>query len=381
MMIVQHFLKWSGAADVSKRAAAASALARAYLQSDSMDFEERCDADAAMTLLLDDPSPKVRLALAEAVASSRTAPPQIVTALAGDQFEIASLVIARSPVLRDGDLIARVAIAEPRIQKLIADRPEVSNSLALAICEYGHCDAIVTLLANYNAKVCARCRQMIVDRHVGDAEIRGALLADPDLSPVHRLKILQASKDALASSPLVARVLGDAGASRISGEAASSALVLLASGRMDDGILDLIGELRATGALTTKLLIRAVCAGKIDFVARVVADLSGQAYERVTAIFVSERENQLRALLDASGLSRTVHSLFASAIRIWRDVANGRLHAGAQEVTRMVLERFEAEHSAAKDHANDDVVALLRSIHLDMIRQNARRHALDLAAA
>jgi hypothetical protein len=59
--------------------------------SDSMDFEERCAADAAMTLLLDDPSPKVRLALAEAVASSRTAPPQIVTALAGDQYEIASL--------------------------------------------------------------------------------------------------------------------------------------------------------------------------------------------------------------------------------------------------------------------------------------------------
>jgi uncharacterized protein (DUF2336 family) len=380
-MIVQHFLKWSRAADVSKRTAAASALARAYLQSDSMDFEERCAADAAMTLLLDDPSPKVRLALAEAVASSRTAPPQIITALAGDQYDIASLIIARSPLLRDGDLISRVAIAERRIQVLIADRPEVSNSLARAVCEYGHADAIVTLLSNHNAKTCGQCREMIVQRHLDNAAIRGALLRDPDLSPVHRLKVMRASTDALAGSSLITRVLGESGAVRVSREAASDALVLLASGRMDNGIRELIAELRETGALTTKLLIRAVCAGKIDFVARVLADLSGQAYERVTSIFVGERENQLRALLDASGLSRTVHSLFATAIRIWRDIANGRLNIGAQEVTRMVMEQFEAEHRAAKNHANDDIVALLRTIHFDMVRQNARRHAMNLAAA
>ena len=379
-MIIQHFLKWSQAADVSKRAAAASALGRAYLQSD-MDFEERCAADAAMTLLLDDPSPKVRLALAEAVAYSRAAPPQIVTALAGDQYDIASLVIARSPVLRDGDLISRVTVAEPRIQVLIADRPEVSSSLALAIAEYGHCSAVVTLLANHNAQVCSRCRDIIIERHLDDAAVRGALLADPDLTPVHRLKVLQASRDAIAKAPFIARILGDTGAKRVSGEAAANALVLLASGRMDDGIGDLIAELRATGALTTKLLIRAVCAGKIDFVARVLADLSGQAYERVTSILVGERDNQLRALLDASGLARTVHSLFLSAIRIWRDVANGRMTIGAQEVTRLVMEEFESGPADRKNHANDDIVALLRSIYLEMIRQNARRHAMDLAAA
>ncbi|QKV17781.1 DUF2336 domain-containing protein [Oricola thermophila] len=381
MTIVQHFLKWSRAADVAKRAAAASALARAYLQSQVMDFDERCAADAAMTLLLDDPSPKVRLALAEAMASSRAAPPHIIAALAGDQYEIASLVIARSPVLRDGDLIARVAIAEPRIQVLIASRPEVSNSLALAISQHGHRDAILALLGNHNAKVCARCRELIIEQHLTDADVRGALLADPDLSPVQRLKVMQAARDALAGSPLVARVLGETSARRISNEAASSALVLFASGRTDDGVTELIDELRATGALTTKLLIRAICAGKVDFVARVIADLSGQAYTRVTAIFASERENQLRALLEAAGLAESVHSLFTHAIRIWRDVANGRLQSGEQEVTRMVLERFETEHLAAKDHANDDVVALLRSIHLDMIRQNARKHALNLAAA
>jgi uncharacterized protein (DUF2336 family) len=379
-MIVQHFLKWSRSADVAKRAAGASALGRAYLCSE-MEFDDRCAADAAMTFLLDDPSPKVRLALAEALASSRAAPAQIVTALAGDRYDIASLVIARSPVLRDGDLIARVAIAEPRIQIVIANRPEVSNRLALAICEHGDAGAVVALLRNYNARVCERCRSLIVGRLLGNADVRGALLGDQDLSPVHRLRVLEASRDALSHSPLLGRILGEAGAKRISGEAANDAIVLLASGRMDEGINDLIGDLRASGSLTTKLLIRAVCAGKIDFVARVLAELAGQSYARVTAILVGERENQLRALLDAAGIVKTVHALFAAAIRLWRDVANGRMKAGAQEVTRMVMEEFETQHADRRSHANDDIVALLRSIYLDMMRQNARRHAMDLAAA
>ncbi|MGC9587658.1 UNVERIFIED_CONTAM: hypothetical protein PVV62_27785, partial [Salmonella enterica subsp. enterica serovar Rissen] len=62
-MVVPHFLKWVGTARVSERAAAASALARAYVNRD-LPFEDRCAAEAALTLLLDDASSKVRAAMA-----------------------------------------------------------------------------------------------------------------------------------------------------------------------------------------------------------------------------------------------------------------------------------------------------------------------------
>ena len=309
------------------------------------------------------------------------APVHIVTALAGDQFDIAGLVIARSPVLRDGDLIARLAVAGPRIQKLIADRPEVSANLALAVCRLAAAPAVAVLLANANARICDRCLALAAERHIDDAGVRGALLDHPGLSPVLRLRVLNATGDALSASPLVGGLLGAAGARHVSQEATASALVHLAGGRMENDTGELIEELRSTGALTTKLLIRAVCNGKIDFVARVLADLSGQSYERVTAILVDERRNHLRALLDTAGLARNVQPLFETAIRIWREVANGRLNAGAQEVTRIVLEDFKVRAAERMEHANDDILALLRSIHLDMLRQNARRHALDLAAA
>ena len=104
-------------------------------------FEDRCAAEAALTLLLDDPSSKVRLAMAEALSMSHHAPLQIISALASDQPEVASLVLARSPLLTDADLIDRVATGQKATQKLIADRPIVSMSLAAAIAEIGEPEA------------------------------------------------------------------------------------------------------------------------------------------------------------------------------------------------------------------------------------------------
>ena len=72
-MVVSHFLKWVNTAKVAERAAAAAALARAYVERD-LPFEDRCAAEAALTLLLDDPSSKVRLAMADPLSMSQHAP-------------------------------------------------------------------------------------------------------------------------------------------------------------------------------------------------------------------------------------------------------------------------------------------------------------------
>ena len=76
----------------------ASALARAYVNHD-LPFEDRCAAEAALTLLLDDPSSKVRAAMAETLSMSHHAPLQVVSALASDQPEVSAIVFARSPLL------------------------------------------------------------------------------------------------------------------------------------------------------------------------------------------------------------------------------------------------------------------------------------------
>ena len=70
VMIVRHFLQWVRTAEAAERGEATRALARAYLYSE-LSPDDRIAAEGAMIMLLDDPSPLVRHALAEALAFER----------------------------------------------------------------------------------------------------------------------------------------------------------------------------------------------------------------------------------------------------------------------------------------------------------------------
>lgn len=379
-MLVKHFLTWKDHANVAKRAAAASALARAYLHSE-LDFEERAGAEAALTLLLDDPSPKVRLALAEALAASAHAPAQVVTGLVHDQPEIAALVIARSPVVSDRDLVERVRSAGEALQCLVARRPEVSNRLALALSRDGCARAGVALLANANARVCLQCLTLLAARHGAHRDLRGALLDRADLPAELRYRLLRLAGEALLSSSLVGGLLGADHAGHLLHDARQRALPALMQETGTGQADAVIGAMREAGDLTTMLMVRAACFGQIDFLAGVLAEQGGVTVERVTAILVNERRPQMQALFSAAGLAPSVHPVFTAAVELWRQVAIGRLEAGPQEVTRLIMERIEGRAEQAHDAANDDLLAALRTIHLDAMRANARAHAEHLAAA
>src|SRR6201995_3249998 len=113
-MIVRHFLDWVRSAPAGKRAEATAALASAYLRSD-LSADDMAAAEGAMLMLLDDPSPLVRRALADALAASPSAPPAIVMALAADQPQIAAPVYSLSPLFVDADLVDAVATGGPLV--------------------------------------------------------------------------------------------------------------------------------------------------------------------------------------------------------------------------------------------------------------------------
>src|SRR5437764_9480310 len=132
LMIVRQFLQWIRTAPAGERADATSALARAYLYSD-LSPDDRAAAEGAMLILLDDPAPLVRAALAQALASSEDAPPTVILGLAADQPEIACCVLARSPLLVDADLVDAVATLGPQAQVAIASRASLPASVSAAI--------------------------------------------------------------------------------------------------------------------------------------------------------------------------------------------------------------------------------------------------------
>ncbi|MCA4921236.1 MAG: hypothetical protein ING86_00360, partial [Methylobacterium sp.] len=82
-MLVTSFLAWIDRAAPRERAEATDLLARAYL-SRTLGEETPEAAEAALTLVLDDPDKTVRRALACALADHWLAPRHIVLALAAD---------------------------------------------------------------------------------------------------------------------------------------------------------------------------------------------------------------------------------------------------------------------------------------------------------
>src|SRR6202011_147943 len=95
-MIVRQFISWIRTAPAGERAEATRALARAFLISD-LSEDDSIAAEGALLMLLDDPSPLVRQAMAEVFARSADAPASIVQALSLDQPSVALPVLEFSP--------------------------------------------------------------------------------------------------------------------------------------------------------------------------------------------------------------------------------------------------------------------------------------------
>src|ERR1700730_18076268 len=151
-MAVRKFLQCAGTASPSDLAESAGALARAFLYGD-LPEPEREEARLTLTGLLDDSLPLVRRALAESFASAANVPLYMVLTLANDSSDVAAIVLARSPLLSDAELVECTATADAFAQSAIALRPWVSAQVAAALAEVGARKALITLAVNPGAEL------------------------------------------------------------------------------------------------------------------------------------------------------------------------------------------------------------------------------------
>jgi uncharacterized protein (DUF2336 family) len=259
-MIVRQFLHWLRTAPSGERAEATSALARAFLYSDLTE-SDRAAAEVAMIMLLDDPSPLVRRALAEAFAGSASAPPTLVHALATDQPDVAEPILQRSPLLLDADLVEAVAAGEPERQIAIASRTGLPCSVSAAIAEVGTAEACLVLLENEAAETVPFSLDRIVARFGHLAAIREVLLGREDLPAATRQALVVKLSETLAEFVTSREWLAEDRARRITREACEKATIALAADSHENEVRPLIRHLRESGQLTAGLILRSLLSG------------------------------------------------------------------------------------------------------------------------
>jgi uncharacterized protein (DUF2336 family) len=379
-MIVREFLQWMEGAPSGQRADAASALARSYLYTE-VDEETRSAMEAALTVLLDDGAPEVRFALADAFASSEKSPRHIIIALAGDHAEIAEIVLQRSPIFIDAELVDIAAAAAEPLQVAVARRPIVSSAVAAAIAEVGDEAACLALLANPGASIARISFRRMAERFGDAAEVREAMLARGGVPPEVQQLLVRSVSQALGNMALVKSWVPEERTLAVTRDACDRATVAIAAESETRELPALVEHLRVTGQLTTALLLRAVCAGNIAFFETALATLARLPEYRITSLVRAGRISGVRAVYAKAGLPAVAFDAFAAALDTWQKLtAEGSL-TDRYRATTLMVDAVLARYADITNGEMNELTAMLRRFAADQAREAAREYARVAVAA
>ena len=375
MMVVRDFLRWLESAPANDRAEAAGALARGYICCDfEADADELAAVEGVMLRLLDDPSPLVRRALADALAASPLAPPTAIMALTADQSQIAAPVYALSPLLIDADLIDAVASGGDAIQTAVACRAELPSAVAAALAELGSAEACLILVENDGVEIAPASIHRIAERFGEVATIREALLARDDMPAATRQSLVTKLSEEIAGFVIGRSWLESDRAQRVVREACEKATVIIAADRPQAELRPLIRHLCASGQLTVGLILRALLSGNLFF-EEALAELSGMPVRRVSRLVHDRFSSGVQALLEKAKLPPPTHRAFKAAIAAMQDDLVGD---GAARLQRRMIERVLTACEGADVGEIAPLVTLLRRFATEAAREEARLFCEEL---
>lgn len=377
-MIVRQFISWVRTAPAGERAEATRSLARAWLIS-NLSEDDRAAAEGALLMLLDDPSPLVRQAMADVFAGSTHAPATIVRALSLDQSSVALPILEHSPLLIDADLVDLVATGNSETQCAIARRINLPASVCAAIAEVGSPAAALELIENPHAVLASFSWDRIVERHGHLAAIRESMLGLDDLPPATRLALIEKLSNTLAQFVVARRWLSSDRAERIVVEARDRSAINLATRSRGDETGQLVLHLRATGQLTAGLILRALLSGNLELFDRALVELSGLPSSRVAALLYDRGSSSLDALLTRAGLPSSTFPAFRAALDATNEIGFVGTVDGAARLRRRMVERV-LTRCEADPEVSEPLLILLRRFATESAREEARVFCDQLVA-
>ncbi|MCW2285000.1 uncharacterized protein (DUF2336 family) [Rhodoblastus acidophilus] len=377
-MLVRKFIQWSQGASATARADGVAALARAYLYSE-MSAEERRETESALYALLDDPSPLPRRAMAECFAGAPDAPLALIHGLARDQSEVSAVVLTRSPLLADADLIDCAVVGDSAAQAAIALRAELSPAVCASLAEIAGREAAIALAVNESANIPDFALRRMVERFGDDGEVREALLGRAWLPATVRAHLADATARALAAFVVSRQWLSAPRSERIARDNRDRATMIIASGCADysEETAALAAYLRVAGQITPGVALRALLCGQKGLFEATLAELTGLSARRIAGVVREPWSDGFAAVYAKAGFPAGLLIVFRSAL-----AALARLKSGHEEEGALRLPLIQAvlADCAGADPALANVTSLLRRFELDATRDEARRRVAQVTA-
>lgn len=371
MVAYHHFVELSQSGNSEERGQAAHLAALAFL-AHTGPADEQAALYAALIGFLDDPSVKVRAALAYGLLHTTDAPRPILLALLQDSRVIARAVAQYSPALIDADLMALIPSCDLTMLLAVAERERLSLRVAAALIARDEQGVTLKVLARGDFTPTAEMLGALAQAKTEDAKIRGALLARKDLPASARLLLVEAVTRALREIRIVKGAIAPRRLERLLRNSTDDAMTLIGereAARVDAGYA---AQLVQTSRINTRVMLHAIVNGHVLFFADCVAELSEMPREKVFTLLEHGSRSALNALLVRCGLVEGVRNLICRLIFHARTADLADDVASRHFVVTALTEELIVEHDGVIPPELEEAFSYLSEQNVALARQAAR---------
>jgi len=380
MVAYQDFVTLSQSRDSEERGRAAHIAALAYL-SHTGPADEHAALYASLIGFLDDPSVRVRGALAYGLLHAVEAPRPILLALLQDSPVIARAVVQYSPALVDADLMMLVRAADEPMLLAIAQRERLSTRVIDALVQAGGRVMALKLLARADLSFTPDLLGgLAMEYGATDPEIRGELLARADLPAASRLLLVQSIAAALRATRIVAGAVAPQRLDRILRDATDTALTGIGETEAAAGRAPYAADMVESDKVSTRVLLHAIVQGHVLFFADCVAELAETPRDKVFTLLEHGSRAALNALFVRCGLGDAVRNMLCRLIAHARAADLADDLAARHFVVTALTEELIADHRGNIPPELEEAFAYLSEQNVSLARRAARGVMAGFAA-
>ena len=371
MVAYQEFVSLSQSQNSEERGSAAHLSALAYLNHVGP-ADEQAALYAALIGFLDDPSVKVRAALAYGLLHSSEAPRPIMLALLHDSAVSSRAVLQYSPVLIDADLIGLIKTLDLSMLLAVSQRQVISPRLASALIARNENPLTLRVLRRPDINLGESLLRDLAASQGDVAEARGALLARADLPADARLMLVQKVAEVLRGARIVKGALAPERLGRLLRDSADTALSAIGEREAVKASAGYVSTLIGSDKINTRVLLHAVVTGHVMFFADCLAELAQAPRGKVFVLLENGSRAALNALLTRCGLGEGVRNLLARLVMHARSSDLADDAAARHYVVTALTEELIAEHDGVIPEDLEEAFAYLSEQNILLARKAAR---------
>lgn len=329
---------------------------------------ERQIAEEIFGVCARDAAVAVRQALSHSIRHLDSLPHDVAVKLANDIDLVAIPMIEASAVLTDDDLVTIVRRDGVEKQAAVARREAVSEPVSAALVETRQELVVATLMANDGARISEDTLNRAIDLFADSERVTTPMVQRRRLPLSVAVRLVGLVSDRLKEHLVTHHQLPDDVAADLviqTRERATANLISQGRASLDRpmDIETLVRQLHENGALTTTLILRAICVGDIAFIEQALAQMSGVPITNTRILLHDSGPMGLRSLCSKAGLPEAVYRAIRIAFEVARELERDGLAQDQARFCRVMLERVLTRFDAASaELVGDEMEYLLRKL-------------------